>query len=235
MATGSANVKTIVTPSLVSDTYKTSTYTYTLTASNVGPYGRVWDSRSGMSHQVTVHSKPQTPASLTIKGTGKSRTLICQMPAAITDANLADRQYYLVFGYVVGSEHLDFASQLQNNTSQLRWNKQFYTVGQMNNAYVYSVFKSGNVEIASGKRYLTSVDEAWDGSTYNGTTRSVIANETTGVDDVFAVEDAGTCKRVLTLDGKFVANTTEGLVPGVYLVQYENQDGELTTKKIIVK
>lgn len=131
--------------------------------------------------EIRVYRKPQTPTSLRRKGNGTSGTLIAT--CGMDDASLGINDYYLVFGYRdANGEMHDVSSVSQQNVGEQRWcsvmNSSGYTDGR-NNAYVYALWKySDGVEVTSGLCMESHVEESWDGSTYNGVTRSVIADAT---------------------------------------------------------
>lgn len=196
-----------------------------------GPYGHVWDSKSMDSQSVKVYNKPATPKSLVRKGDGSSCTMIATTD--ITDQNLENRDYYLVFGYTDAAGDHDYASQKQSNPGQVRWSSRFSKASQMTNAYVYALWKyNDGTEITSGKCTLSGRDESYDSSSYDGHTRSVLDNETTALDEIRFAEQDGTAE-YYTLDGKKV-NSTHLLTPGIYLKSYVI-DGVSMTKKIVVK
>ena len=56
------------------------------------------------------------------------------------------------------------------------------------------------MEITSGLRYLNSVDEEWDGSSYSGVTRAVIAN-TTAINNINHVDDSATLQEYYSTSG----------------------------------
>ena len=153
---------------------------YGLIVSNYGPLGNIWDVHDYGDLTVTVYRKPQTPTSLVRKGSGASGTLIATTD--LTDSNLQDYDYYLVFGYYTGSSinrtYHDMTSLRQSEAGQVRWSTQIPTsiisdTGNM--LYVYALWKySDGVEITSGLRTLSGVDEEWDDSSYSGRTRAVI-------------------------------------------------------------
>ncbi len=196
----------------------------------VGPYGHVWDGASTENQRIQVYDRPATPTSLVRKGNGSSCTMIAT--TEVTDRDLENKDYYLVFGYTDANGDHDYASQKQTNPGQVRWNSQFSNADQMTNAYVYALWKYGDVEITSGKCTLKGQDEAFDSSTYDGHTRSVIDNETTALDEIRFAEHDGMAE-YYTLDGKKVGNTLL-FTPGIYLKSYV-VDGVRMTKKIVVK
>ena len=136
--------------------------------------------------EIKVYHRPQTPTSIVKKGNGTSETIIAT--TSVSDTDLEGHEYYLVFGYLDnnGQTH-DATSQKQQNPGEVRWSKQISSseVDNPNNKlYVYALWKyNDGVEITSGIRYIDSIDEDWDGSTYDGTTRTVIANAT-AIDNV---------------------------------------------------
>lgn len=201
--------------------------TYNLRMVNTGPYGNVWDVKT-FSHNVTVYNKPATPTSIVQKGNGTSRTMIAT--ANVSDQDLEGREYYLVFGYTdeTGVDH-DFASQKQLNPGQVRWSKPFGNLQQMSDAYVYAVWKYGDAEITSGKCMLSGIDEDYDSSTYNSSTRAAIGEDNPNAIDV--ASDISDVRGVYSLNGVKVGSTLSDLKPGLYIVEFTNG----VTNKIIVK
>lgn len=162
----------------------------------VGPYGRVWDGTPEVTKTIKVYNRPSTPTGLKIKGNGTSGTMICT--TEISDEDLVDREYYLVFGYV-DSDHKrhDMASKRQEGTGLVRWSDRF-SIPLSNIApdklYVYALWKytedDGTVsEVTSGYRLAASERdplEDWDSSLYHipsATTRAG-GNYVNGIEDV---------------------------------------------------
>ena len=89
----------------------------------------------------TVYKKPQTPLSLVIKGKGASGTVIAT--TKLSDTDLQECEYYLVFGYLDANGIMhDFASQLQTNPGEVRWSKQMpadIVNNSSNTLYVYAL------------------------------------------------------------------------------------------------
>lgn len=204
----------------------TEEHTYKIEMKNYGPSGNVWDGKEVLEKAVTVYNKPATPTSIVQKGSGTSRTMI----ANVSDQDLEGGEYYLVFGYTdnAGVDH-DFASQQQLNPGQVRWSTPFANQQQMENAYVYALWKYGNAEITSGKCMLTGIDEDYDSSTYNSSTRAAIVEDNPNAIDI-ASENSGVLG-VYNLNGTKIGTSLSDLKPGLYIVEYA--DG--VTNKIVVK
>lgn len=206
--------------------------TYKLKMDNMGPYGNIWDSKT-IAYEVKVYNKPETPISIIQKGNGASGTMIAT--ANVSDEDLENRKYYLVFGYTdENGKDYDFASQEQKAVGQVRFSSQFKGEQQMAKAYVYALWKyPDGVEITSGKckRVGNSsiIDENYDSSTYTGATRSVIGGDNPDV--IETIKNTSDVRYVYTLDGIRVGTTVSGLKPGLYIVEYA--DGK--TNKISIK
>ena len=213
---------------------------YKLEMVNMGPYGRPWDGKT-IQYEVKVYNKPETPASIVQKGSGVSGTMI--ITANVTEADLKNREYYLVFGYTDanGIDH-DFTSQQQKETGQVRWSSQFKNEilneeqrkYAMEHAYAYAVWKYDNgVEITSGKCMRNGnnsiIDSNYDSSTYNGTTRAAIGDDNTDVMET--IKKPTEIRNVYTINGIRVGSTISGLTPGLYIVEYA--DG--VTNKVVLK
>lgn len=131
--------------------------------------------------EIRVYRKPQTPIGLQKKGNGSSGTWVAT--CSLDDASLGINDYYLVFGYqdADGKMH-DVSTMRQQNVGEQRWS---CTQTAFNgNAYVYALWKyDDGSEVTSGLCMESSVDENWDGSTYDGSTRSVI-DAATGINEI---------------------------------------------------
>ena len=177
--------------------------------------------------QMTIYHKPLTPTSLVKKGNGTSGTMI--VTSSVSDADLEGHEYYLVFGYIDGNGQMhDATSQRQLAQGEVRWSTQILS-SEMNNSnntlYVYALWKYNNgVEITSGLRYISSVDEYWDGSSYSGATRAVIA-DATAIDAISCDAD--------TPQGYYSANGMKSSRPSKGLNIVKLRDGSV--KKIMVK
>lgn len=228
-----------------------STSVVSLRSYNVGPYGRVWDSSPIVSNTITIYNRPSTPTSLVKKGTGASGTMICT--TSISDDDLEQREYFLVFGYTGanGVDH-DLSSQRQVNPGAVRWSESFSS-SEINNSsnrfYVYAKWiYDDKVSVTSGKRYVggSEANDMWDGSVYSNSTRSsIFAMEqqatSTQIVKGMAERENSACDanehevviRVMTLDGQIVPEG-ETLKTGIYL-QETLLDGKKTTRKFYVK
>lgn len=203
---------------------------YSLVVQNIGPYGHVWYNSPRIIKTLNVYNHPQTPTSIVKKGNGNSGTMICT--TTISDQLLDDQHYYLVFGYrdSNGEDH-DYASQEQVAPGEVRWSKQFGNENQMSNAYVYALWKADGVEITSGKCSLNSVDQDWDGSTYDGSTRAIINEEYNTIFDIAEETSNTKVVKVFSLDGKLLSQSVKDLKPGIYIIRF----GQNQTRKIIIK
>ena len=135
-------------------------------------YNTVSWKKQDYKKEIRVYRKPQTPTGLQRKGNGTSGTWIAT--CGIDDASLGANDYYLVFGYqdAEGKMH-DVSTMKQQNVGEQRWSSSQTAFN--GNAYVYALWKyDDGSEVTSGLCMESSVDENWDGSTYDGSTRSVI-------------------------------------------------------------
>lgn len=190
--------------------------------------GSSWEEKR-YDKTITVYRKPQTPTGLTRKGNGTSGTLIAT--TSVSDTDLEGHEYYLVFGYIDANGQMhDAMSQRQQNVGEVRWSTQISSSemnSPSNTLYVYALWKySDGAEITSGLRQLNSVDERWDGSSYDGSTRSVIANAT-AISNIEHGEDAITPHEYYMTNGM----KSQGLSKGLNVIRMS--DG--TVKKMIVK
>ena len=178
--------------------------------------------------QLTIYNKPITPASLTKKGNGNSGTMIAT--TSVSDTDLEGHEYYLVFGYIDSNGQMhDTSSQRQKNAGEVRWSTQIPSseIENSSNTYVYALWKYNNgVEITSGLRYANRVDEDWDGSSYSGTTRTVLAN-TTEINNVNIQLGEASSQEYYSVNGLKL----HGLSKGLNIVRMS--DGKV--KKVIIK
>ena len=127
---------------------------------------------------IKVYNKPQTPLSIVKKGNGTSGTVIAM--TNLSDRDLEGHEYYLVFGYLDSNGFMhDTEAQRQLCPGEVRWSTQI-TSSELNNPantlYVYSLWRyEDNVEVTSGLRTTDSLNDDWDGSSYSGTVRAIIA------------------------------------------------------------
>lgn len=190
--------------------------------------GEQWASQE-YKKQLIIYHRPSTPTSLTKKGNGTSGTMIAT--TSVSDADLEGHDYYLVFGYMDSNGQMhDAASQRQQAPGEVRWSTQIST-SEMNNSsntlYVYALWKYNNgVEITSGLRYIGSVDEEWDGSSYSGLTRAIIA-DATAIDAISYDSDKTTPQEYYSTNGVRSSRPSKGL----NIVKM--RDGSV--KKIMVK
>lgn len=190
--------------------------------------GSSWEEKR-YDKTITVYRKPQTPTGLTRKGNGTSGTLIAT--TSVSDTDLEGHEYYLVFGYIDANGQMhDAMSQRQQNVGEVRWSTQISSSemnSPSNTLYVYALWKySDGAEITSGLRQLNSVDERWDGSSYDGSTRSVIANAT-AISNIQHGEDAITPHEYYMTNGM----KSQGQSKGLNIIRMS--DG--TVKKMMVK
>lgn len=168
-----SNIQNVTVRRLNSEVKKSVTETYTLQYYDEGIYQHSWDSRKywdgkEIVKHFTIYAKPATPTGLMKKGSGASGTMIATTDG-ISDQDLINRDYYLVFGYV-NANGTDVRKEPihQDGIGQTRWSSQF-TQAEVNNPsnkfYVFALWKYDNgVKITSGKRFVNGVDEQWDGS-----------------------------------------------------------------------
>lgn len=239
------NGKDITTCMVMKDVFdspelRNETQTIKYKAQVCGPYGNVWDSHE-QTYNVNVYNKPKTPKDLKKKGSGISSTLICE--TELTDVELEKYEYYLVYGYVENGINVDFASVKQENPGMVRWAlAPSSDVLKKDQLYVYALWKDENVEITSGKRYISregftgKEDDDWDGSTYDGSTRTVINNNHTKIDDIASeVLDGIEIVQIYSLDGVAVGKNVEELPGGMYIICYMSNGNEIISRKIIIK
>ncbi len=191
--------------------------------------GTPWSDKT-YSKSLVIYRKPQTPLSISKKGNGTSGTVVATIN--VTDADLNTHDYYLVFGYRnnIGIMH-DELSLRQQNPGSVRWSAQI-PASVINNPdntlYVYALWKYPNgVEITSGLRTIDDVKEDWDDSTYSGSTRSVISNSATGINDILSGTSESDIRESYSINGM----KSDRLNKGLNIVKMS--DGKV--KKVIVK
>ena len=217
-----------ITSDISGDTKNTKVVDLVCDVANVYD-NQIWASTQ-YNKTFTVYKKPQTPLSIMKKGNGTSGTIIAT--SNVTDADLEAHDYYLVFGYrdKNGNMH-DETSLQQQNPGSVRWSVQIPASvinNYSNTLYVYALWKYNNgVEITSGLRTANGVDEAWDGSTYSGKTRSVIDDSPTGINDIFSESSDSDVKESYSINGL----KSDRLNKGFNIVKMS--DGRV--KKVIVK
>jgi hypothetical protein len=177
---GTDNVTVVDVPTISSASLGKTTIeqTYSLVINNFGPTDHRWDGKRYASKTLTVFRKPKTPVTLTKKGNGSSRTLIAT--ADLTDAQLEENEYYLVFGYREDDGTISMIGEpmRQENPGNVRWTKQVpanqYTDDSRLCVYALWRYSSG-ADVTSGLRFLgqSVSDEAWDGSEFSRYTRGV--------------------------------------------------------------
>lgn len=180
---------------------------------------------------LTVYRRPITPLQLIKKGNGRTGTLIAT--TGLTDEQLKQNEYYLVFGYVDGNGYYhDYNSLRQADLGQTRWSTQIPAEilnASANKVYVYALWKyDDGIEVTSGLCYIDgSKDENWDGSTFDGSTRSVICNDISAIDGTYMPVHSPANKQLFTVNGIMASHKINGL----NLVR--TSDG--LVKKIIIK
>lgn len=205
-----------------------------------GPYGHCWDVSQG-AHTYYIYQRPTTPTSVIRKGNGNSGTLVCTIN--ISDADLQNHEYYLVFGYVRNGQDIDVAQQKQEGEGLSRWiqNDVFKTSAVY---YVYAkwVNDDGTV-ITSGKKYSDgTLDDTWDGSVYAQTKRAEIVDfeSVEIITDVETIPEAPTLfgemedtmtSGVYDLKGRFVGTSLQGLPAGLYIIRGANG----MCKKVVIR
>ena len=204
----------------------TATYTCSFNAANTYTDGTLWAVKQ-IDKLLTVYLRPNTPTALVKKGNGTSCTFIAT--ANISDTELENYEYYLVFGYTDrnGTDHPQ--KEVRQQTGTIRFGS--FTSSEFNDSnnrfWVYSLWKyDDGVQITSGKRYTDGVDDSWDGSAYTAAEISSRAFDNTadGIVDVYDDETNGDSASVYTLSGRKISRADA--VSGVYIVN---------GKKILVK
>lgn len=228
---------------IISNTYETLTAIEELYSGDTKDDSRVITFKCGVDNffgteqwavqeytkHLTIYNKPKTPISLEKKGNGTSGTMIAT--TSVSDTDLEGHEYYLVFGYLDANGQMHDATSLrQQNAGEVRWSTQIST-SEINNSgntlYVYALWKYDNgVEITSGLRFVNSVDEYWDGSSYTGGTRAVIAN-TTGINNVYAEKGNVNPCEYYSIKGMKLQKQSQG----INIIRMS--DG--TVKKVMVK
>lgn len=183
-------------------------YVYSCYVENL--YNTIPWAQHSYEKEVKVYHKPKTPTSLRKKGNGASGTWIAT--CGIDDTSLGTYDYYLVFGYRDADGNLhDVSSVRQQNVGEQRWSTQMQSVEGRNNAYVYALWKySDGAEITSGLCLESHIEEAWDGSTYNGATRSVIA-DVTGNNNYPSIAVGSDKCEYYSVSGQKMGRSKEGL------------------------
>lgn len=179
---------------------------------NMGPYDNYWFNKR-INQEIIIYKRPETPTGLMIKGSA-SRILVATLP--ITDNQLADCEYYLVFGSTGNSEHV--VNQYDRAEKYYQFSSSEFNVN--NEYYVYSMwrYKDGAV-VTSGKRYLNRTDELWDGSDFSKTldTRGVVnETETTSITEVEKSDSVSS--EIYDIRG----NKVIAMQKGLYIVKYSD-------------
>lgn len=202
-----------------------------LRITNIGPDGKsIWEDRK-FKKEYTVYRKPRTPLSLVPKGNGTSRTLIATM--AISDDQLKDNDYYLCFGHreTSGVVTLIGEPQLQEGPGQTRFSTQVPQDlwNDKSNLCVFALWHySDGTWITSGLRFISDVEEDWDGSDYTG--KSTYSGTTRGGDTTGIQETEITSQHIQATYN--LSGTTRGtLQRGLNIVRMT--DG--TVRKVIIK
>lgn len=207
--------------------------TYTATMVNYKANGSQW-LRKYYEETFRIYNKPQTPTSLVKMGNGTTCTMVVTMP--INDEDLRKKEYYLLFGYddANGVEHyIDIPKEQTGGTGTQRWYNLTSNVfnDSKNKFWVCSVwdYSADNVQITSGKRYVSSKDEDWDGSStdlFGKVTRGTMGEETTDINSI-ATDSGITVVGIYTLGGNKIPTPMKG----VNILKMS--DG--STRKVVVK
>lgn len=203
---------------------------------NYGPYGNRWNDLIAPCN-MKVYKKPQTPSTLVIKGNGTSGTLIATTPS-LTDRELQEYQYCLVFGYEdsYGIEHDSNPIQQQEGQTRFDFVDANVLSNSSNRLYVYALWIYSDAKVTSGKRYVnSSVNEDWDGSVFGNEpmTRSVevwSGTGTTGLDG-FEPEQESVC--IYNIAGQKIDNILN-LPAGIYIKETITE-GKRSCTKFVVK
>lgn len=217
--------RTVPNAPVSGEAMSSSTVIYKLELQNVGPNGKNWAGQT-YTKQFTVYRKPKTPTKLIRKGS-VSRTLIAY--TSLSDQQLAENQYYLVFGiYDPSTGYVQvIREQQQLSPGQTRWATQIPAEQYNNdNLCVYALWKySDGANVASGLCFLEGSDEMWDGSNYDNVTRG---SDPLGIDE--HVSDTSTCTAPLQYYGMGgVPSST--MKRGLNIVKMK--DGSI--RKVIIK
>lgn len=213
MTLGTTSKVTTNVNSAYSGNDKNSEYINLYRCSVANSHDNVTLKQQDYSKELRVYCKPKTPESISKKGSGVSGTVVTT--TSLSDNDLEGLEYYLIFGYRdQNGEMHDLDSQRQMAPGVVRWSNKF-PESVINNAsntfYVYALWKySDGVEITSGLRMTDRVDELWDGSSYLGTTRSVIANKT-AISYPTIIESNDIHEEYYSLDGTKVNNPSKGI------------------------
>lgn len=198
-----------------------------LTVRNVGPRGTIWEEKHVGDYDIKVYNKPKTLTSLRKKGNGSSGTMVAT--TNISDDELQENDYYLVFGYTTSNGETKFEAQKQINNGEARWTRQYHSDEEMATAFVYAAWinKESHVLVTSGRCYLgDKTDEKWDDSDYNymssaNRTRAAIGTDATAI-EIPQTEAEEKCDvRVYDLNGILIGTKTEGLPSGLYIIRYK--------------
>ena len=217
--------------------------TYKLTVRNKGPRDTYWVVKPFNDCDVYVYNRPETPTKLTKKGNGTSGTMIIEYNNISDDALLANGDYVINFCYTDANGEHKIIAKPQTEIGDIRW-ATGYSGSQMASAFVYAHWldAENGVLITSGKRNLNDVEENWDNSMYNLTpnqiseiramTRAGNGNYT----DIHPISPnvftEGSIS-IYNMNGMKVGNSTKGLLPGMYIIRYQ-QDGVIKSKKMTV-
>lgn len=204
-------------------TMASSVMKYSVAITNYGPFGNIWD-RKILNQDVTIYHKPMTPIGLTKKGNGTSGTMIAT--STYTDSELANYDYYLVFGYedAYGTSHDNTPVKQETGTTRYGQFSSSVLQNSSNIFYVYSLWRyNDGAEITSGKRYISYSDESWDGSTY-GETRAY-EDASSGIEDVSV--DINAADEFFSLQG----HQLDGLKHGINVIRAK--DGSIS--KVYIK
>lgn len=191
--------------------------TYRLEMTNYGPEGDVW-AKFNFSSNLDVYRRPQTPLQLLRKGDGTSHTFVAMMPMA--DSQLEQLDYKFVYGLTdsKGNDRIiDITDLRYCHTEADVYNN------STNKFWVYTIwnYRDGSV-VSSGLRYLDgSVDESFDASAFDGS-------------GAYKLPEDASRKAVYSIDGQYMGDNPNKLLPGIYIVISES-NGVKKTQKIIIR
>ena len=209
-------VETIATMSAGSS-MATEENTYKLKITNYGPEGDVW-AQFNLESNLEVYRRPQTPLQLLRKGDGTSHTFVVMMP--LSDSQLEQLNYSFVYGWTdsEGNDHILEQSKLRYCHTEA----EIYN-NSSNKFWVYSLwnYPDGSV-VSSGLCYLDGgIDETFDASVFDG---SYVFNEMS----------TKSGKAVYRIDGLYMGESINNLLPGIYIVISES-NGVKSSQKIVIR
>ena len=145
------------------------------------------------------------------KGNGASRTLIAT--TALSDTQLEDNEYYLVFAYNDNGNIKVISEQRQDNPGQVRWAMQVPADQYANEnqlcIYALWVYPDGSRVTSGLLSFDGNADNAWDGSDYSHSTRG---GDETGIQDLSMQRDSqGNLQESYTLTGMKSSHLVKGI------------------------